>query len=147
MSELKLSICKKKCLHTNMSSNRNEGNCMSYPLYTSSSPLDLSCKSNLIYNKDILAPLSHKKLNLKCYIHYLHEYKFLLLHFTCIMETKFENFNFLQKIVVYFFLIASINILLKISQLSQSVKCWIHIPMVLLVIRNHPFCFSRPLQL
>jgi len=52
---------------------------MSFPPYIiSRSPLDLSCMSNVIYNIDILAYLSHKKSNRKYYIHYLHEYKLLL---------------------------------------------------------------------
>jgi hypothetical protein len=118
MSELKFSICKMKRLHTNLSSNRNEKNWMCYPLYTSRSLLDLFCLSNLIYNKDILAYLSNKKSNLKYYIHYFHEYKLYCIILHLYYGNKILEFQFSANNFVIYFLIASINILLKISQLS-----------------------------
>jgi hypothetical protein len=119
MSELNFSICKKKCLRTNLSNNRTRNNWMSFPPYISRFPLDLSCMSNVIYNKDILAYLSHKKSNLKCYIHYLHECKLLLHYIALVLWKPNLKISILCKKFWLCFLIASINILLKILQLSQ----------------------------
>jgi hypothetical protein len=148
MSKLKFSISKKKCLHTNLSSNRTGNNWMSYPPYISRSPLDLSCMSNVIYNKDILTYLSHKNHILSViYIYYLHEYK-LLLHYIALVLWK-QNLKTSIFCKKFWFIFSHSKhkhfgqnfAIVTVSEVQDShtygVTCF----------QKYPFHFSYPLQL